>query len=61
MFEPYYEHSHPSCTHLYNGQVDVGLGTEDLVKNLKEGNLELEEESEQLSETVTDLVRSYTI
>jgi len=30
-------------THLHNGQVDAGLGAEELVENLINGNLELEE------------------
>jgi len=30
-------------THLHNGQVDAGLGAEELVENLIDGNLELEE------------------
>ena len=36
--------------------MDVALGAEEMVENLTEKNLQLEEELNQLTETVTDLV-----
>jgi len=42
-------------THLHNGQVDAGLGAEELVENLIDGNLELEEKIGQ------SLIWSYTL
>lgn len=38
-------------------QVDVAMGAEDMVEKLTEQNLQLEEELNQLRETVDDLVR----
>ena len=38
-------------------QVDAALGAEEMVEKLTDKNLELEEKIEQLSETVTDLVK----
>ena len=37
--------------------MDAALGAEEMVEKLTDKNLELEEKIEQLSETVTDLVR----
>ena len=37
--------------------MDAALGAEEMVEKLTDKNLELEEKIEQLSETVTDLVK----
>ena len=53
---------HPSLnTCLHNGQVDAALGAEEMVEKLTDRNLELEEKIDQMTETVTDLVRSYAL